>query len=78
MKKITAYQLSNGSIEKDPIEAKIKQKEITLTEQVEAFCKNHVPYTDHQEICIDAILENKKALYEILYNYFEDDLSLNK
>lgn len=74
MKKITAYELSNGSIEKDPIEAKIKQKEITLYEQVDAFCKNHVPYTDHQEICKDAILDNRKSLYEILYNYFEDNI----
>jgi hypothetical protein len=69
MKKIIAFELSDGTIVKKEAEAIAKEKKILFDMAIKKLVDEKVPYTEYKEMVLYFINENKAELKKI----FEDD-----
>ena len=68
MKTITAFELSDGTIVKNEVEAKAKEKKILFDMAIEKLIYEKVPYTEYKETVSYFIKENKAELKKIFEN----------
>lgn len=65
MKKITAYQLSNGDIIENEAEAIRKENALIFQKKLTQLVEENVSYTDRQRLVINFINENTEDLKEL-------------
>ncbi len=67
MKKVTAFELSDGTLEKNEAKAIAKEKKILFDMAIEKLIEK-VPYTDGKETVSYFIMSNKAELKKIFEN----------
>jgi hypothetical protein len=68
MKKVTAFELSDGTLEKDETKAIAKEKKIKFETAIEKLVNNKVAYTEYKETVLYFLKENKTELKKIFEN----------
>ena len=68
MKKVTAFELSDGTLEKDETKAIAKEKKIKFETAIEKLVSNKVAYTEYEETVLYFLKENKTELKKIFEN----------
>jgi hypothetical protein len=68
MKKVTAFELSDGTLEKDEAKAIAKEKKIKFETAIEKLVNNKVAYTEYKETVLYFLKENKAELKKIFEN----------
>jgi len=68
MKKVTAFELSDGTLEKDEAKAIAKEKKIKFETAIEKLVSNKVAYTEYEETVLYFLKENKTELKKIFEN----------
>lgn len=68
MKTITAFELSDGTLEKDEAKAIAKEKKIKFETAIEKLVNNKVAYTEYKETVLYFLKENKAELKKIFEN----------
>jgi len=68
MKQVTAFELSDGTLEKDEAKAIAKEKKIKFEMAIEKLVRNKVAYTEYEETVLYFLKENKTELKKIFEN----------
>ena len=68
MKKVTAFELSDGTLEKDEAKAIAKEKKILFDMAIEKLIDEKVSYTEYKETVLYFIKENKAEIKKIFEN----------
>jgi hypothetical protein len=68
MKKVTAFELSDGTLEKDEAKAIAKEKKILFDMAIEKLIDEKVSYTEYKETVLYFIENNKAELKKIFEN----------
>jgi hypothetical protein len=68
MKKVTAFELSDGTLEKDEAKAIAKEKKIKFETAIEKLVDKKVSYTEYKEMVLYFIENNKAELKKIFEN----------
>lgn len=68
MKKVTAFELSDGSFEKDEAKAIAKEKIILFDMAIKKLIDKKVSYTEYKDEVWDFIISSKAELKKIFEN----------
>lgn len=68
MKKVTAFELSDGTLEKNEAKAIAKEKKILFDMAIAKLVNENVAYTDGKETVMYFIVNNKAELKKIFEN----------
>lgn len=72
MKKVNAYKLSDGRLIESRIDASAEQRILNITDEIENFCENNMPYNATSHTVARMILDHIEELEAILREGYEE------